>query len=511
MQEGDEDLNESEKRRLRELTNLAENIKGDVDTKLKKCVEIVKRLLRQGFHPIIWCRYIATSDYVAHELSRYLEKDFPGLRIISITGALSEEERREKVKELANFSQRVLVATDCLSEGINLQEHFTAVIHYDLPWNPNRLEQREGRVDRFGQTANKVKAILLYGRDNPVDGAVLDVLIRKAKRIRSELGISVPLPVDSETIIEVVLKSLFSRGIQRDQLLLFEEQQITDFHKKWDEAKEREKINRTKFAQRAIKPEEVMRELEETDSVLGDPMAVQKFVLNASQRLGIKIYQENHDKYVLSGFDQLPDTIKLLIPDIRQPWSVSFISPPPENTTFLGRNHPFVTGLAQFLLEEALIMNGSARAPRCGAIRTSAVDRRTFLLLMRLRYKIVEPDKIPMLAEEAAIFGIKGNLSQDFEWRPEDEVLSLLPLVSPKINMTQEEAKDIITEFLEYWDSIKEKIKPVLDERAKKLADSHKRLRMVASLRRRGLSVSPYFPPDLLGILALLPVPKGVD
>jgi SNF2 family DNA or RNA helicase len=45
----------------------------------------------------------------------------------------------------------VLVATDCLSEGINLQEHFDAVVHYDLSWNPTRHEQREGRVDRFGQ------------------------------------------------------------------------------------------------------------------------------------------------------------------------------------------------------------------------------------------------------------------------------------------------------------------------------------------------------------------------
>ena len=50
----------------------------------------------------------------------------------------------------------------------------------DLPWNPNRLEQREGRVDRFGQPARKVKAVLFYGRDNSIDGAVLDVLLRKA-------------------------------------------------------------------------------------------------------------------------------------------------------------------------------------------------------------------------------------------------------------------------------------------------------------------------------------------
>jgi SNF2 family DNA or RNA helicase len=47
----------------------------------------------------------------------------------------------------------VLVATDCLSEGVNLQEHFDAVVHYDLSWNPTRHEQREGRVDRFGQSA----------------------------------------------------------------------------------------------------------------------------------------------------------------------------------------------------------------------------------------------------------------------------------------------------------------------------------------------------------------------
>jgi SNF2 family DNA or RNA helicase len=47
----------------------------------------------------------------------------------------------------------VLVATDCLSEGINLQDYFDAVVHYDLSWNPTRHEQREGRVDRFGQTS----------------------------------------------------------------------------------------------------------------------------------------------------------------------------------------------------------------------------------------------------------------------------------------------------------------------------------------------------------------------
>jgi SNF2 family DNA or RNA helicase len=88
----------------------------------------------------------------------------------------------------------VLVATDCLSEGINLQEHFDAVVHYDLSWNPTRHEQREGRVDRFGQEQPVVRATLIYGANNPVDGAVLEVILRKAERIRKELGVPVPLP-----------------------------------------------------------------------------------------------------------------------------------------------------------------------------------------------------------------------------------------------------------------------------------------------------------------------------
>ena len=66
---------------------------------------------------------------------------------------------------LAKEPVRVLVATDCLSEGVNLQEHYNAVVHYDLPWNPNRLEQREGRVDRFGQSKVVIKTVLLYGAD----------------------------------------------------------------------------------------------------------------------------------------------------------------------------------------------------------------------------------------------------------------------------------------------------------------------------------------------------------
>jgi superfamily II DNA/RNA helicase len=102
----------------------------------------------------------------------------------------------------------VLVATDCLSEGINLQALFSAVVHYDLSWNPTRHEQREGRVDRFGQPEKVVRALMIYGENNPVDGAVLKVIVRKAERIRKELGVSVPVPADTNKVTEVILQTV---------------------------------------------------------------------------------------------------------------------------------------------------------------------------------------------------------------------------------------------------------------------------------------------------------------
>jgi len=114
----------------------------------------------------------------------HLKQTFPKAVIDAVTGEYTPEERRERVEALAEGESRVLVATDCLSEGINLQHLFTAVVHYDLAWNPTRHEQREGRVDRFGQQAPEVRCTMLYGQDNPVDGFVLNVILRKGESHR---------------------------------------------------------------------------------------------------------------------------------------------------------------------------------------------------------------------------------------------------------------------------------------------------------------------------------------
>src|SRR5690606_23882507 len=154
--------------RLESLVERARALKSNNDPKLKALIKHLKPMLEKGYNPIIFCRYIATAEYLAEEL----KTTFKDRNITFVTGNLTPAERQEKVEALkSNEKPPILVATDCLSEGINLQEQFTAVIHYDLSWNPTRHEQREGRVDRFGQQADTVKTLMLYGEDNPIDGA----------------------------------------------------------------------------------------------------------------------------------------------------------------------------------------------------------------------------------------------------------------------------------------------------------------------------------------------------
>ena len=104
-------------------------------------VEALRQPDREGLYPRV-------LNYVAGEL----KKHFPGAVIDAVTGELAPEERRERVEHMGEAdaaSGRVLVATDCLSEGINLQHLFTAVVHYDMAWNPTRHEQREGPNHRL--------------------------------------------------------------------------------------------------------------------------------------------------------------------------------------------------------------------------------------------------------------------------------------------------------------------------------------------------------------------------
>ncbi|MBI4334059.1 MAG: DEAD/DEAH box helicase [Chloroflexi bacterium] len=505
VDQGEYTFSESEKRRLRDFTRKAESLKGDADTKIKEAAARIAGLLRDGFKPIVFCRFIETAEYVARELSGRLARDFNGLQVACVTGDDHEDDRKTKVAEISRFPRRVLVATDCLSEGINLQDGFNAVLHYDLPWNPNRLDQREGRVDRFGQTSKQVRTILLYGSNNPIDGTVFKVLLRKAREIRTKLGVTVPIPVDSESIMETVLKALFMTADGGYQLSLLDQGEVpalADAHRKWDAAAEREKISRSVFAQHALKPAEVEPELKAADSVLGDPAFVRRFVMNACQRLNSPANQTGPGVLALNLDNLAQGFISRVTVDSHA--KLAFEQPAPEGTVFVSRNHPLVSALAEYVLDSAFDPSGSrSLGARSGVVICREVTRRTTLLLLRLRFAVQEAQAgITSLAEECLLTGFEAD-SGARKWLNKEEAEKVLLTTQPCANISTTEKAAAINALVGAFAELKPEIEFRVKQRAGQLLGSYERLRR--TIRGNRISVEAILPVDVLSIVILLP------
>ncbi|NWJ46753.1 MAG: DEAD/DEAH box helicase [Chloroflexi bacterium] len=533
VEEGAPLMGSSEKQKLQAFVRRAKGLYGDSDPKAAVAAQEVAALIRGGYQPIVYCRYIATAEYLAGELKRRFGRQWSDLQVIAVTGASSEEEREQRVAELAESPRRVLVATDCLSEGINLQESFNAVVHYDLPWNPNRLEQREGRVDRYGQPSLEVRTVLLFGDDNPIDQAVLKVLLRKAVTIHKSLGITVPLPVDSESVVETVVRSLFKEDSRPKQLTLFDTDSqlsfedaegfsVDELHQSWDKAVEREKESRTRFAQHSIKPEEVAQELYETDLVLGNAATVATFVQSACERLNAPLVQVKQGTTLKNTlwrlpFSQLPLPVREKIGASFAPKRgaatpaevlLTFDIPVSEGVHLIGRLHPLTEALAEYLLDTAL--EGATPplpASRCGVIRTANVTRRTNLLLLRMRLLIESPGKTPMLAEELVVAGFEGRPG-NLSWLNEETARKLLDEAIPAGNLAASEISERLSETLSWIRELKTELEAKAEKKAGALYESHRRVRQATRTGR--VTVRPQLPLDVLGLYVYLPVPKGV-
>ncbi len=495
--------------RLRRLAREAEGLFGDKDRKLLRAVELIEHLLRDGFRPVVYCRYIATADYVADQLRQRLRN----VTVDAVTGRLPAEERERRVLELAGHERRVLVATDCLSEGINLQEHFDAVLHYDLSWNPTRHEQREGRVDRFGQASPEVRTILLYGEDNRVDGAIMSVLLRKAERIRKSLGVTVPVPMDTTKVLEAVFEALFLRRSDPRQLTL----QLDDAERRlreevelaWDRATERERRSRTIFAQAAIRPEEVARELREAEAALGSARDVERFVRDACARLGVPLARDQQG-WRLSA-QLLPEAVRERS-GLHGPTLIGFELPLPEHVVHVARTHPLVEALAGYLLDTALDGAPDAVASRSAAIRTRAVTSRTTLLLLRLRMHLDVmrgSETAPLLAEECLVAGFQGRADAPV-WLPRAEAETLLaaePAATVPPGQRQQWLRDALADVAALHDDIAR----LANARADEILASHRRVREAAQLRGVRYAIRPVLPADILGVYVLMPAVTAVS
>jgi len=140
---------------------------------------------------LLFTEYEDTRRWLERRLLEALHDLDPEDRIACFTGATSTD-RREELKRRFNADPatdplRILICTDAAREGINLQARCHDLIHIDLPWNPARLEQRNGRIDRKLQPSPKVWCRYFVYRQRPED-RVLQVLVEKTERIHEQLG-----------------------------------------------------------------------------------------------------------------------------------------------------------------------------------------------------------------------------------------------------------------------------------------------------------------------------------
>ena len=489
------------------LVTRGEELIGKPDPKLTALIDALTPLIKKGANPVVFCRYLATADHVRDAL----RKAFPRLAIEAVTGVLTPDERRARVADMASADeekqvQRILVATDCLSEGINLQQLFDTVVHYDLSWNPTRHQQREGRVDRFGQPAELVRSIMMFSPDSAIDGAVLDVILRKAEEIRKVTGVTVPLPDERGPVTDALMASMMlRRGVPRQMAL---DLRLGDGAKvmeaRWRDASENEKKSRARFAQNAIKPQEVAPEWQKVRTLLGSPADARLFVERAMARFGVPL--ETRKTVILAHVDALPLALRARLAgqDLTGSVRLATAEPAPSGTALLTRTHPLTATLAEALVEASLDPESLSDLGigRVGAWPTAAVQQMTRLALLRVRFKLTVHGRKErlLLAEEAAVVAIEGG--QIVAVSETARKLLNAPATADLAPIARDRfiarAREGLPGLLEG---------PIADfarSRAQELMGDHARLRAASGSASR-VTVEAVLPPDVIGLFVLMP------
>ena len=216
---------EEEKQLLSQMQTIAEAARYEADSRVQRLEQLIRqhlcpRLGQQGAEwagerLLIFTEYADTKDWLERRVRELIAgSDQAEDRIATFHGGIGDE-RREAIKRSFNSPPdvdplRILIATDAAREGVNLQNHCRRLVHFDVPWNPGRMEQRNGRIDRTLQRAPQVYCHYFVLPQRPED-VVLDTVVRKTDQIRQELGCLPPVVIRK-------LNDLLAKGINPTSL-----------------------------------------------------------------------------------------------------------------------------------------------------------------------------------------------------------------------------------------------------------------------------------------------------
>jgi superfamily II DNA or RNA helicase len=297
-------IDEKEKVWLEDLHKKVKQIKPQDDIKLQRLKnKVLPDLFNKDKKIIVFTKYKDTLEYLVTQLEK---SDFD---VFNMHGELSLNKRQEIFVKFERSKKAILIATDVISEGLNLQRLASCIIHYELPWNPNRLEQRNGRVDRIGQLKEHVH-IRTFILDNTLDRDILDLLIEKANNIRNDRGYSAAYFGDEDYIKEV-LEFASQKNKKRKKKQYYQEgPNLLDFME-YDQVKDKvqksfggvneserlKKIEQESFYDSLdIDLPEIDKRISETVSIVGSQTDVENFV-QASATFFNSVIQERKDGF----------------------------------------------------------------------------------------------------------------------------------------------------------------------------------------------------------------------
>ena len=367
------------------------------DSKLQKLLDsTLHDLLSNDRKVIVFTRYVDTMNYLETQIKA--DPRYAQATVLTIQGSLNERQRREVFLAFERARVGILVATDAISEGINLQHAASQVIHYELPWNPNRLEQRNGRVDRFGQRKPIVHLRTMV-MDETLDATILEVLVKKARQIRDDYGFSPPYFGDETNVLDLIRQHAVPLGPR--QLGLFD---VCAHAPAADLAAEQRTVEEDPFAtetlerirgesfygQTHVSLPEIEHHLQETAAIVGSPEQIQAFVLSGLSRFGCRTTENPDGTWRIVITDPVLQTASMgqTIPRATFDAEQGIQDP---DVTVLDIGHPLVRRLIDEVKESAFrpgTQNDASRYGRTAYLVTPGVSDVTALFHLLARYVV---------------------------------------------------------------------------------------------------------------------------
>ncbi|MBN1184815.1 MAG: DUF3883 domain-containing protein [Bacteroidales bacterium] len=295
---------QEEAREVKHLFEMADSLykKNQEEQKFKELQKLlVSEKVIDGEKLVIFTEHRDTLIYLEERLSKS-----GGYKVTTIHGGKSVDERRAAQWSFATPETQILIATDAAGEGINLQ-FCRLLINWDIPWNPNRLEQRMGRIHRYGQK----KDVLVFNMvaSNTREGKVLEMLLRKLDIIRDGLGddrvYDVIQDVLEEVSLEEVMNSVFAgKQTKLDDFLSQDDEQL--------QAKFKEKITeqKEKLAHSTVDYKDARILKEHSDEKRLQPIYIRLFFEKAFKHIGGEFTEIRQSIYRI---DKLPDSLALTL------------------------------------------------------------------------------------------------------------------------------------------------------------------------------------------------------